>query len=311
MKPDESPDPLRTIAARYSALWQALSRDGDTPRADDDVRLLVDRVRDALDRRQARIENRDVTFIANSFLLEQLVHDGSTTQVHRIRHRDLGSLHAMKTLRSSEGDNVSARELLLREARLATTFNHRNILAPQILLRLPDGRPALISDWMPFTLSGRLNGDPLSIEDIRDAMAGMVSGLQAIHMAGLVHADIAPDNLLLKDRQLSGLKISDFGIALKRGQRHADLELARAGHAEFSAPEQVDGDVLDGRADLYSCGRILELLMARCPVDDGATRQLSALARDLTAQDPGNRPQTAAAVSERLRDMDRSDPPSI
>jgi type VI secretion system protein ImpN len=311
MKPDESPDPLRTIAARYSALWQALSRDGDTPRADDDVRLLVDRVRDALDRRQARIENGDVAFIANSFLLEQLVHDGSTTQVHRIRHRDLGSLHAMKTLRSSEGDNVSARDLLLREARLATTFNHRNILAPQILLRLPDGRPALISDWMPFTLSGRLNGDPLSIEDIRDAMAGMVSGLQAIHMAGLVHADIAPDNLLLKDRQLSGLKISDFGIALKRGQRHADLELARAGHAEFSAPEQVDGDVLDGRADLYSCGRILQLLMARCPVDDGATRQLSALARDLTAQDPGNRPQTAAAVSERLRDMDRSDPPSI
>ncbi|MCX8280053.1 protein kinase [Phyllobacterium sp. 0TCS1.6C] len=311
MKPDESPDPLRTIAARYSALWQALSRDGDTPRADDDVRLLVDRVRDALDRRQARIENGDVTFIANSFLLEQLVHDGSTTQVHRIRHRDLGSLHAMKTLRSSEGDNVSARELLLREARLATTFNHGNILAPQILLRLPDGRPALISDWMPFTLSGRLNGDPLSIEDIRDAMAGMVSGLQAIHMAGLVHADIAPDNLLLKDRQLSGLKISDFGIALKRGQRHADLELARAGHAEFSAPEQVDGDVLDGRADLYSCGRILQLLMARCPVDDGATRQLSALARDLTAHDPGNRPQTAAAVSERLRDMDRSDPPSI
>lgn len=306
MKPDESPDPLQTISVHFSALWQALSRDGDTLRAADDIRLLVDRVRDALDRRLARMENRDVAFIANSFLLEDLVHDGSSMQIHRLRHRDLGSLHAMKTPCPCAADNGLARDLLLREARLAMTFNHRNVLTAQTLLRLPDGRPALISEWMPFTLSDRLNNGSFSFEEIQDAMTSIVSGLEAIHMAGLIHADIAPDNLLLKDHHLTDLKIADFGIALQRGQRHVDLELARAGHAGFSAPEQVKGHVLDGRADLYSCGRILKLLVARCSVDDNATRQLSALARELTAHDPDDRPDNAAAVMERLRNTSQN-----
>ncbi|MGH6858763.1 MAG: protein kinase domain-containing protein [Phyllobacterium sp.] len=301
MRPDEPPASLQRIATQFSALWRALSHDGDTPRAPDDIRLLADRVRDALDRRQDRLENADVAFIANSFLLEAIVHDGTPMQVHRIRHRDLGSLHALKAPRPDQADNALARDLLLREAQLATALDHRNVLGVQIALRLPDGRPALIMEWMPFTLSDRLNREAFSLEDIQGAMTSLLSGLEANHMAGLVHADIAPDNLLLKDHRLTGLKVADFGVALERGQSHADLALAKAGHTQFSAPEQVEGHALDNRADLYSCGRILELLIARCPAAGNVFRQLSLLARDLTEHEPDNRPEDAAAVLKRLK----------
>lgn len=300
MKTDRSQDPLQTIATHYSALWHALSRDGDTPRDRDETRLLIDRVRDALDRRQARIDNANATFIANTFLLEDVVYDGNPMQVHRIRHRDLRTLHALKTVHPDQADDAVSRDLLLREARLSMTFGHRNILSTQILLRLPDARPALILEWMPFKLSDRMNRDPFSLHDIQDAMTSLLSGLEAIHMAGLVHADISPDNLLLAGRQLTGLKIADFGVALERGQRHTDLQLAKAGHTEFSAPEQVEGRILDNRADLYSCGRILMLLVERCPDGGRQTGKLSALARCLTEHNPDNRPQDTSAVLEQL-----------
>ncbi|MEI5681072.1 MULTISPECIES: protein kinase domain-containing protein [unclassified Mesorhizobium] len=304
MSADQPPDGLEDIAARFSALWRALSHDGDVPRAPAETAMLADRVRDALDRRLSRLDEANATFIASTFVVEELVHDGMPAQIHRVRHRDLQTLHALKTLRPDRADDAVSRHLLLREARLSMTINHRNVASVQTALRLPDGRPALVAAWMPFSLSDCLNTRSFSPRDVHQVMISILSGLEAIHSAGLIHADIAPDNLLLSGEDLKDLKIVDFGIALERGQRHADLDLAAAGHSEFSAPEQKEGMVLDGRADLYACGLILNLLLERCGDESGVCEQLAALAEHLSQQDRENRPESASAALRLLMKID-------
>jgi type VI secretion system protein ImpN len=300
MNAGAAPEALQEIATRFSALWHALSRDGDALREPDETRMLVDRVRDALDRRRAGLEESDATFVANSFLLEELVHQGARTQIHRVRHRDLHTLHALKTLRPDHADNAVARDLLLREARLTLALRHGRIVNTQMALRLPDGRPALLLEWMPGSLSDLLSRGAFSLQDIRDAMTGILSGLEAIHASGLVHADISPDNLLLTGSELKGLKIADFGIALENGESHGDLGLATAGHTEFAAPEQTDG-ALDCRSDLYACGRILMLLLERSDIGNEARDQLSGLAEHLSRQDRESRPENASAALRLLK----------
>lgn len=128
------------------------------------------------------------------------------------------------------------------------------IATTQMALRLPDGRPALVLEWLPESLARRLEtGKPFALGEIRLLLEGLLRGLGAIHAQGLVHADIAPDNLLLESGDLSRPKIADFGIAVESGRRHADLGLARAGRCGFATPEQLAGDA---RTDLYACRRI-------------------------------------------------------
>jgi type VI secretion system protein ImpN len=294
---------LQEIAARFSALWQALSQDGDAPREPGETRLLVDRVRDALDRRRAGLDETDVGFVANSFVLEGLVHQGVYTQVHRLRHRDLQTLHALKTLRPDHADNAIARDLLLREARLTLALRHPHVVNVQTALRLPDGRPALLFEWMPDSLSDRMNEGTLSLQDVHGAMTAILSGLEAIHASRLVHADISPDNLLLTGSGLKELKIADFGIALENGESHADLGLAAAGHTGFAAPEQTGGG-LDCRADLYACGRILKRLLERSDVDSEARKRLADLAEYLAQRDRESRPENASAALRLLNEIE-------
>lgn len=304
MNADHSSDALKDIATRFSELWQALSRDGDTTREPGEIDMLANRVRDALDRRLSRLDRANAIFVANTFVIEEVVHDGTPTQIHRGRHRDLQTLHALKTLRPDHADDAVRRDLLLREARLSMTISHPNVLNCQAALRLPDGRPALVAAWMPSTLSDRLNTRSFSLRDIRDVTVSILSGLEAIHAAGLTHADIAPDNLLLAGDDLKGLKIADFGIALEKGQRHTDLDLATAGHSEFCAPEQKEGLVLDARADLYACGQILTLLLARCGDENNTRERLLDLTGHLSQQDPKDRPGSASAALKLLTKID-------
>ncbi|MGJ4856848.1 protein kinase [Labrys sp. La1] len=306
MSGEAPPQDLEAIATRFAALWQALSQADGELRPPAETRLLADRVRDALDRRVGRLEAVETSFIANSFALEAMVHDGALTQIHQLRHRDLGTLHALKALRPDQADNVVARDLLLREAGFGARLRHRHVAAATAALRLADGRPALLMDWLPSSLSDRMRKAPFRRDEVATIAAALLSGLEAVHAAGLVHADLAPDNLLYDGEDLATLRIADFGIALETGQRHADVDLARAGRESFSAPEQQAGKPLDGRTDLYASGRILQMLLERCADGQGAQAPLREdplreLAGKLARPDPEVRLSSAGVALAMLR----------
>ncbi|ASR09884.1 protein kinase [Rhizobium leguminosarum bv. viciae] len=288
---DDHPEmDFEEIARRFSHLWQALNHGSPETR-----KILVDRVRDALDRGEARLRDADCEIVANSFMLEALIHDGAATRVYRARHRDLGTLHAIKMPRPDHADDPVLRKLMLREAEIGMALRHPHIAATQTVLRLADGRPALVMEWIGSRLAELLQARPLSLGEITSAMTSVLSGLEAIHAAGFVHCDLSPLNLLA-DGDLSRLRIADFGIALERGSRHGQFDLAFAGQPDFASPEQMAGQPLDERSDLYAAGCLLSLLLGHCNEESDETEALMALANRLSQQPPQDRPENARAA---------------
>lgn len=290
MTPDHSAD-FEEIARRFSYLRQALNQSSPETRE-----MLADRIRDALDRGEARLRNADPEIIANSFTLEALVHEGAATEIYRARHRDLGTLHAIKMPRPDHADDPVLRTLMLREAEIGMALRHPRTAAMQTVLRLADGRPALVMEWLGSRLSDRLQERPLSPGDLTSIMTSVFTGLEAIHAAGFVHCDLSPLNLLLADDNLSRLKIADFGIAIEAGHRHDLFDLAFAGQPDFTSPEQAAGEPLDERSDLFAAGRLLSLLLRHCSEEGEGIQALKILAFRLSQADPADRPENARAA---------------
>ncbi|TBF23276.1 serine/threonine protein kinase [Rhizobium leguminosarum] len=287
---NDHPADFEEIARRFSHLWQALNRGSPETR-----KILVDRVRDALDRGEARLRDADCEIVANSFMLEALIHDGAATRVYRARHRDLGTFHAIKMPQADHADDPVLRKLMLREAEIGMALRHPHIAETQTVLRLADGRPALVMEWTGSRLAELLQTRSLSFGEITSAMTSVLSGLEAIHAGGFVHCDLSPLNLLA-DGDLSRLKIADFGIALQRGCRHDQFDLAFAGQPDFASPEQMAGQPLNERSDLYAAGCLLSLLLSHCDEESDETEALKALANRLSQQDPQDRPENARAA---------------
>lgn len=285
------------VAARFSALWTALAR-----ASGEDRRLMIDRVRDALDRGHSRLAAEPPNLVANSFSVDEVVYASERTMVMKVRHRDLGTTHALKTLPPDRRNDVILRQGLLHEGRVAGALENPNIVAVRATLRLADGRPALLSDWMPATLA-RLGERSFTAVEITGLMRSLFSALGYLHAEGIVHGDISPANLFFSDEHYSCLKIGDFGLALRRGERHDDLDIARGAHPDFAAPEQLGGERPEPRSDLYACGRILHGLVGRSDADAAQYLELGALARQLTQPDPVDRPADAASAASLLESL--------
>ncbi|HEY0463144.1 MAG TPA: serine/threonine-protein kinase, partial [Polyangiaceae bacterium] len=100
--------------------------------------------------------------------------------------------------------------------------------------------------------------------------AQTAAGLAALHQTGIVHCDIKPDNLFLTAQQGAPkeLKILDFGLAEVEGQAVVSEAHAVRGTAQFMAPEQVLGDRVDARTDIYSLGVVMfRMLTGQLPFD--------------------------------------------
>lgn len=300
---DDVDSGLDEISKRFSALWKALLHDGPQMRKVEDRAILLDRVRDALDRGESRLTAGSTNIIANTFTLEEIVRDGAVTQVFRARHRDLGTWHAIKMLRPDQAHDPIARRLLLREAEVGLSLRHPQILATHTLLRLADGRPALVLEWCGTSLADYLTQRRLSVGEITGIMISVLSGLAAIHERSMVHCDLSPSNLLCEGSDFLSLKIADFGIAMEAGQRHGELDLVFAGQAAFAAPEQIAGEPVDSRTDLHAVGRLLLLLLSHCGSPIDATERLHAFGAELSARNPEDRPKNAKAALLALRGL--------
>ncbi len=262
MASDKRPDPT-LVAQRYADLWQAIQFDDQARRAPNEEMELIDQVRNALDRKAPNLLPESHSRIANSFLVEAVAIASDQTEILHVRHIDLGSSHGLKTLRQSWCDDIVLTQSLRREAETGLRFRHPNIIETSALLRLEDGRPGLLMPWHPVTLASLPSDQFLDEQEGSMILRSVLLALHAIHQEGLVHCDVTPSNIFLRENHFERSMLGDFGITIPIGTRHKDIGLERAGSPEFAAPEQWRGEQAHPAQDIYALGKLAEKIESR------------------------------------------------
>ena len=179
---------------------------------------------------------------------------------------------ALKTMSGMESDETS-RTRFWREARAAARVNHPNIC--QIYEIGEDGGELFIAMEL---LSGRPLSDqlqgPMSASQVVPIAIEILGALSALHAHGIVHRDLKPSNIFVTPY---GVKLLDFGLARPplEDSMATTAGLTRAGVVvgtpRYMAPEQVTGEPVDARSDLFAVGAILFEMLAGRPAFDGRT----------------------------------------
>ncbi|HEY2516748.1 MAG TPA: protein kinase [Polyangiaceae bacterium] len=207
------------------------------------------------------------------YKLVEKIGEGASGVVWKGEHVELGRSLAIKVLSPGHGSASDAVERFRREARAVARLSHPNLVQLYDFGRSLDGRVFLAMEL----LHGATLDDHLAASrgmDWREAVRLAVdacNALQAAHEAGLVHRDLKPANLFLTEA--GTVKLLDFGVAMALADVAGAEERRQKGFAifgtpEYMAPEQVAGEAVDARCDLYAMGCLLyELLTGSCPFE--------------------------------------------
>jgi uncharacterized RDD family membrane protein YckC len=259
------------------------------------------------------------------YRIGRLLGRGGMGEVHEAEHADSGRRIALKVLRSRLQD-ADDRARFLREGQLAASVSHPHtvyIFGSEEI----SGVPVISMELLPGgTLKDRVTAEgPLPPPVAVSAVLDIIGGLDAAQAVGILHRDIKPSNCFVDSD--GSVKVGDFGLSISTLARDVREQLATGfeGTPLFAAPEQLRGEPLDVRADIYAVGATLYyLLTGRPPFDAPDLRalythvtadapasprrghpeippQLAALVVQCLAKSPADRPASYAALADALR----------
>ena len=189
---------------------------------------------------------------------------GGMGEVYRARDARLERDVALKLIPGAASAEPSRLRRFEQEARAAAAIAHPNILAVYDVA-VEDGVPYIVSELLEGeSLRARLRSGPLPLRKAIEVARHTADGLAAAHDKGIVHRDVKPDNIFLTSD--GRVKILDFGIAKltaaedKPGRTGLPTETsagAVVGTAGYMSPEQVRGETVDARSDIFSLGAVL------------------------------------------------------
>ncbi|WP_394841254.1 serine/threonine-protein kinase [Pendulispora brunnea] len=193
--------------------------------------------------------------VDDRFRIEREAGIGGMGIVYRAVDESSGAVVALKVLRKTD---AASRRRFGHEVQALERLSHPAIVRYVAHGIVDDDQPYLAMEWVEGeTLSGRLEGGPLSVASALSLALRVASALRAAHALGIIHRDIKPGNVLLPEGDLERAKVADFGLSRFLGAPHATTSGAAFGTPGYAAPEQVRGGDIDGRADLFSLGCLL------------------------------------------------------
>ena len=202
------------------------------------------------------------------YTLKRPLGRGGMATVYLAVQESLGREVALKLLAPDPNDDRAAGERFLREARIAASLHHPHIV-PIHDFGVHEGTAYLAMEYEPGGTIAPGPGERLAPREALRLVRDVAGALDYAHARGVVHRDIKPDNIL---RRADGAAtLSDFGIArLIHGESLLTAEGTSVGTPQYMSPEQLRGDKVDGRSDLYSLGVVLwQLLTGELPYRGG------------------------------------------
>jgi eukaryotic-like serine/threonine-protein kinase len=220
--------------------------------------------------------------------ISRLLGRGGMGVVYEAEEQDTGRRIALKVL-GRQFDSPSDRARFLREGRLAASINHPNSVYVYGTEEI-DGTPTIAMELVSGgTLQERVkNQGPMPVSAAVDAILQIIAGLEAAQAIGVLHRDIKPGNCF---EDADGLvKIGDFGLSIStavRAEPNISATGVLIGTPAFCSPEQLRGDELSVRCDMYSVGATLFfLLTGRVPFEGHNIVQLTANVLEEPAPSP-------------------------
>jgi serine/threonine-protein kinase len=234
---------------------------------------------------------------------------GGMGLVYRARDTRLDRDVALKFLPKEWSHEPVLRERFSREARAASALDHPHICTVFDIGETEDGQFFIAMAYCPGrTLKQSILEGPMPSRQAVDYAIQIAEALESAHEAGIVHRDIKPANILVSDH--GQLKVVDFGLAKLAGDAAVTREGSVIGTPAYMSPEQVNGDEVDGRSDVWSLGAVMyEMLTGRRAF--AAEHERAVLLSILTHDPPSPesiRPEVPAELARIVRRCLKRDP---
>jgi tRNA A-37 threonylcarbamoyl transferase component Bud32 len=265
--------------------------------------------------------------VDGKYRVDAQVGRGGMGAVFKARDVRLDRDVAVKVVRAELLASPDARVRFRREAQVVARLQHPAVVAVFDYGTFADGAAYIVMEYVRGEdLRQRLRRTPvLPVGEVVALIGGVAAGVQAAHDASVLHRDLKPENILLPENG-SGLKVLDFGVAKLAPAEGGGAGTVTAGATvvgtpAYMAPEQLRGQTVDGRADVFSLGVMtFEMLTGGLPfgagsfVDIGIAHAegrvshtdalpdgLRAVVLQALARDPGARPASPTAFADALR----------
>ncbi len=215
--------------------------------------------------------------LAGRYQILSQIGQGGMGTVYRAQHAMLGRVDAVKIIRSDLKQSPETMQRFLREAKLASSINHPNAV---VIHDFGEAENGIIYLAMEFIQGKSLEElirqeSPLPIARAIHISRQIAQALDAAHRLSIVHRDLKPDNVLILNDDF--VKVVDFGIAKSIAANETGKSVTQAGFVigtpKYMAPEQVLGEAVDARADIFSLALVTYEMLTGASPFSGASSQ--------------------------------------
>lgn len=231
------------------------------------------------------------------YLITGEIGRGGMGNVYQATDLRLNRTVALKFLPSELTRDPKSKDRLIREARAASSIQHKNICVIHDIDQGDDAQLFISMEYLEgATLKQRLASGPFAVDEALNVAMQIAEGLAKAHQAGVVHRDLTPANVIITQEKV--VKILDFGLADAGESSQFPPAGPAAGTAAYMSPEQSRGEQVDVRTDIWSFGVVLyEMLTGRHPFGSEYVQAvLYALANEKQRPVRELRPEVPAAL---------------